>query len=40
MKKVTAFDRYYAEQGWFESDYFYPTNLPLQKKLPENFLTG
>ncbi len=24
--------RYYAEKGWFESDYFYPTRLgPLKK---------
>lgn len=25
--------RYYAEHGWFESDYFYPTNLGPVKKL-------
>ncbi|MGD8626776.1 MAG: flavodoxin family protein [Anaerolineae bacterium] len=24
--------RYYVEKGWFESDYFYPTNLGLLKK--------
>jgi multimeric flavodoxin WrbA len=24
--------RYYAEKGWFESDYFYPTPLSLPKK--------
>jgi len=23
---------YYLEQGWFESDYFYPTDLPVLKK--------
>ncbi len=25
--------RYYAEKGWFESDYFYPTQLSLLKKI-------
>lgn len=24
---------YYAEKGWFESDYFYPTRLRLLKKV-------
>lgn len=24
--------RYYAEKGWLESDFFYPTHLPLLKK--------
>jgi multimeric flavodoxin WrbA len=29
----TSYDyRYYAENGWFESDYFYPTHLGLFKK--------
>lgn len=33
MLDVRSLDyRYYAEKGWFESDYFYPTNLPLLKK--------
>lgn len=25
--------RYYAEKGWFESDYFYPTDLGVMKKV-------
>ena len=25
--------RYYKEQGWFESDYYYPTRLGLLKKV-------
>ncbi len=25
--------RYYAEKGWFASDYFYPTRLGLLKRL-------
>jgi len=28
--------RYYAEKGWFESDYYYPTRLGLPKKLAGN----
>ena len=24
--------RYYAEKGWFESDYYYPTRLGVLKK--------
>jgi multimeric flavodoxin WrbA len=28
--------RYYAEKGWFDSDYFYPTHLGLLKKLAGN----
>lgn len=28
--------RYYAEKGWFESDYFYPTHLGLFKKAAGN----
>ncbi len=28
--------RYYAEKGWFESDYFYPTHLGLLKKAAGN----
>jgi hypothetical protein len=25
--------RYYAEKGWFESDYYYPTRLDPLKKI-------
>ncbi|MBN1537197.1 MAG: flavodoxin family protein [Anaerolineales bacterium] len=28
--------RYYAEKGWFDSDYYYPTNLGLLKKVAGN----
>lgn len=28
--------RYYAEKGWFKSDYYYPTRLGLSKKLAGN----
>jgi multimeric flavodoxin WrbA len=28
--------RYYAEKGWFESDYFYPTRLGVLKKVAGN----
>jgi multimeric flavodoxin WrbA len=30
--------RYYAEKGWFESDYFYPTRLGVLKKVAGNLV--
>ena len=29
--------RYYAEKGWLESDYYYPTRLGLLKKIAGKF---
>jgi len=30
--------RYYADQGWFESDYYYPVHLSLPKRVTGNLL--